>query len=121
MKLINPGLGRREGESLDWKTVAPRWLLLAIILLGSVALGVLLTKVVDSASNDQRRLESAIADVPSKYQARLSERVATNEAQIAAQDRAIASLIAETKKQAEATSELATQIKLLTQEIRRNR
>jgi hypothetical protein len=115
----DPQHSRRQEDNLDWKTVAPRWFVLSCVFGLSTLAGGLFVKVQDLLNKDQQRLEAAIADAPSKYQARLSERVAIVEADQALLRRSVDALTAEVKTQNAASGELTTQLRLLTAEVRR--
>lgn len=87
--------------------------LLVIALFGMTALlGGLANEVRSGMSKEQQRLEAAINDAPSKYQARLSERVAVVETETAGLKRAVEANTSQTAK-------LTVQVELLTAEIRR--
>ena len=102
---------RRRSDD-DWKKVAPRWFLLLVIAAGLVVVGGLVTR--------ERYLDGALADAPTKYQARLSERVAANEAEIAAQKIADREYASEMKELRQAMSKLTVQVELLTVAVNTN-
>jgi hypothetical protein len=112
---------RRQEDQLDWKTVAPRWLLLVTIATLCTLAGGLFALFLGSQSKDQQRLEAAIADQPTKYQARLSERVAVVEQDQALLRKSVEALTVEVKAQNAASVELTKQLWLLTTEMRRIR
>ena len=110
---------RRKEDSLNWKVRAPRWVLLTALLIAATLCGALAEKIHEFETKDQARLEAAIADVPSKYQARVSERLAAVEAQQTAQERALADQTNQQRALAAAMAENTTQLRLLTAEVRR--
>lgn len=120
MNIISPlrpepersGQGRRKSD--DWKKAAPRWFLLLSLALMVALSGVLLGRLGGFQSKEEERIAAALTDAPTKYQARLSERVAVVEAQTAGLDRNITSLTMEVK-------ELTTQVRLLNAELKARR
>src|SRR5687768_12661417 len=64
--------GRRAID--DWKQGAPRWFLILMLMGAAGLLGTQYT--------ERRYLESALADGPSKYQARQAERLAALETKV---------------------------------------
>jgi hypothetical protein len=106
------GVGRRKGD--DWRKTAPRWFLVMSLTLMAALCGILFGRTRAFESKEEQRIEAALTDAPTKYQARLSERVAVVEAQTASLDRNITSLTVEVK-------ELTTQVRLLTAELKKER
>lgn len=70
----------READGHEWQTYAPKWLLVTCVGVLVFVAGAMFTEVRYYKDREKARLDAAIADVPSKYQARLSERVASLEA-----------------------------------------
>jgi uncharacterized coiled-coil protein SlyX len=118
------GLGgdpHRRHDDLDWKRRIPKWAYLTGWVVMALIIGWLWAKVQVGSDRDSRRIEAAIIDSPSKYQARLSERVAVNEAQIASIVRSVDGLTTQVDRQNAAAAKLTTQMELLTQELRQAR
>lgn len=112
---------RKRWNHHDWKVAAPRWLLL-LLLAGAVLAATFLAGQVSSArTREQQRVEAALADVPSRYQARLAERVAVVESETTELRASIQQLAAEMKGQSQATMELTARIRELTAELRTTR
>jgi hypothetical protein len=76
----------------DWKKRAPRWLLGLVVVVLAALVGAQYTKLDNSQDREARRIEAALLDAPTKYQARLSERVAVNEEQMRAVVKAVDNL-----------------------------
>lgn len=104
---------RRQDDAQDWKQTAPRWFLLLLIAAGLVFLGFLVASLETNKAREQQRLEAAILDAPTKYQARLSERVAVVEAQTQQLSKAVGDLTAEVKQQNQASMALTIELKAL--------
>jgi len=109
---------RAEDADLDWQRAAPRWFLLLLVAILLVASGWMFSEIRGGTSREQARLEAAIADAPSKYQARLSERVAVVEAQAATLNSSISALTVQLDRQAQATTDLTVQLRVLNAEIK---
>ena len=119
--LIGQEQKRRVDDASDWRRIAPRWFLLLLLIIGAGVMGSLVTKIETAAERDQARLQAAILDAPTKYQARLSERVAVVEAQTQALSASMAILAAKMDAHTKATDELTYQLKLLTAEMKARR
>lgn len=113
------GFTRRQEDKLDWKTAAPRWLLLVALMVSMGVIGRLSSRLDGSTAREQARLEAAIADSPTKYQARLSERVAVVEEQYASLRKSMDGFTVELKNGSAATSTLTTEMKLLNAAVER--
>ena len=96
--------GRRKGD--DWKLQAPRWVLLALLMGTSGYIGVQATQ--------NRYLEGALQDGPSKFQQRQGERLASLEAEMNGLTRAVERLAAAHEAQNQTLAKLATQVELST-------
>ena len=112
---------RRREDSLDWWTRAPRWLLRALALSLIAALGFVVGQNNSLHNREQQRLDAAILDAPTKYQERLSQRVAQIEGALAAQQRSDERLKQQIDKQNETLVDLSKQITRLSVLIERDR
>lgn len=112
----------------DWKQWAPRWALVAALGISLVAIAGLGSLVVAEKSERDRRQDEALKDVPTKYQARVSERVATLEEQmrmtglaILKLDTAVVNLATQLQAESIARAESTHQMKLLVAELKYQR
>lgn len=106
-------------EDPDWQKSAPRWLLVSAIAICLVGLGALGSMVMAGKTEREQRVEDALKDTPTRYQARLSERVAILETQTQNLSVAVTELNAKLDTQTAATNELTIQMRLLTAEIKK--
>lgn len=112
---------RATDGGIDYAKAAPRWFLLLVVAVLIFVSGWALNEVRGGYGRDLARLEQAQADAPSKYQARLSERVAVVEAQAAALNGGIQSLSTQIERQNQATTALTIELRSLTAEMRARR
>ena len=112
---------RLEDEAIEWKRAAPRWFILLLVLCTTATAGWFAKGYFTATNAEQHRLEMALMDAPTKYQARLSERVAVVEAQQVALAKSQTALAEQNKALSGAVAELTTQIKVLTALIRETR
>ena len=98
----------------DLLHLAPKTLLVFLSSGLLFVTGALSTQVWSFMSKDQQRLEAAINDAPSKYQARLSERVAIVETETSGLKRAVEANTAQTAR-------LTVQVELLAAAIKGGR
>jgi hypothetical protein len=110
---------RRSSDAHDWKKAAPRWFLLAVIVVGAALLGALYQERNGYQAREQQRLENALLDAPTKYQARLSERVAVVEHQNEVLSKAVTDLTIQVREQVKASLELTYQMERLTAELKK--
>lgn len=110
----------KEEES-DWQKVAPRWALLCALAVCFVGLGALGSLVMAGKTEREQRVEDALKDTPTRYQARLSERVAILETQTQTLSSAVTELNDQLHTQITATNELTIQMRLLTAELKKGR
>lgn len=103
------GPGRRKSD--DWKLVAPRWFLL-LMLMGAAG-------YIGTQYTERRYLEQAMADGPSKYQARQAERLAALETQVANLTRAVEESNRKDEDRTKVMTRLATQVEALVNVRRR--
>jgi len=108
-------------EGIDWKIFAPRWLLVTIAGVAISVAGVLGWMLNAELTAARARLETAIRDAPTIYQARLSERVAVTETEIVVLKAQYLRLNVAVEKMTEATNDLTSQLKVLTAELRHQR
>lgn len=120
MQRVNLIKGPRE-EGSDWKKIAPRWFLLLVVIMGAGIIGALASRLEMFKDSQLARLESSLNDGPTKYQARLSERVAVVEAQTQLLSAAVRDLTIKMEAQTDASKEVAYQLKLLNAEMKARR
>jgi hypothetical protein len=108
-----------EEKQHDWKQAAPRWFLLGLIVLLAGYVGHMITRLDSAEERAQQRLENAILDAPTKYQARLSERVAVVEHQNEVLSKAVTDLTIQVREQVKASLELTYQMERLTAELKK--
>ena len=120
MQRVNLIKGPRE-EGSDWKKIAPRWFLLLVVIMGAGIIGALASRLEMFKDSQLARLESSLNDGPTKYQARLSERVAVVEAQTQLLSAAVRDLTIKMEAQTDASKEVAYQLKLLNAEMAKAR
>lgn len=109
-----------DGE-IEWRKAIPRWGLLMALAVLLVASGWLFSRLDQSTAREQARIEQALADAPTKYQARLSERLAVVESQTTALSASIAQLAAQIDQQSRATNALTVELRVLNSEIKTQR
>jgi len=97
---------------------APRWVLATLVLALFMAVTYLSGKLDLSTTREQERLAAAVADAPSKYQARLSERVAVVESDTRQLRASMVELTSQIKEQNKSMQDLTVQMKLLTTELK---
>lgn len=68
-------------EQIDWKHGAPKWLLIAVIGILLVFAGHWYSEWKAANDRDRARVDAALSDAPTRYQARMSERIAVLEIQ----------------------------------------
>jgi len=103
----------RAEDGGDWRTVAPRWVLLTVIMALFSVVGALGALVASAKSEHDQRVEDAIKDTPSKYQSRLAERQAVSEIKIATLEANYLRLTIALEKQTEATNLQTVQLERL--------
>lgn len=121
MQSINLVRGPKTEEHPDWKHIAPRWFLLLVIICGAGVVGALVSRLQMFRDAQIEHLSASIADAPTKYQARLSERVAVVEAQTQQLTGSVNALSTRVDLQTQATHELTLQLRLLTAEMKARR
>ena len=108
-------------EESDPQKATPKWFLWILIACLLPVLGFFVGRYIEFQTKDQQRIEAALADTPSKYGARLAERVAFLEAQVTQLGKAVNELSDDTKKQSAATNALTFELKTLNEELKRLR
>lgn len=109
---------RRRDDDLDWKRRVPKWVYLTGWVVMACTIGFLVSKWQTATDKESQRIEAAIMDSPSKYQARLSERVAVVEEQQTQLRKSVDSLTSEVKATNGVIGDLNVQLKLFTAELR---
>jgi len=113
LSLVEPPDDRPKVEPLDWKTVAPKSLLLAALFLCTGLIGAMANEIRGYWSDDRLRVEKWIADAPSAYVAGLNVRLNTVEHD--------AKAIPELKRSVDTlnvtVAKLSGQVELLTQRL----
>lgn len=109
---------RRRDDDLSWQRRVPKWVYLTGWVVMACVIGFVVSKWQTATDKDSQRIEAALLDAPSKYQARLSERVAVVEEQQVQLRRSVDGLTAEVKATNGVISDLNTQLKLFTAELR---
>jgi hypothetical protein len=108
---------RRRDENLDWWVRAPRWLLRSVVVVLMVALGYLIAQVQTYQSAESARIQAALLDAPTKYQIRISERLADVEGRQSAHEKSDDALAKQLGQTNEAVTALAVQVGRLAVEI----
>jgi hypothetical protein len=96
----------------DWQRVAPRWLLLLALFLTSGAVGWLVSKLDAATSKEQLRVDQALSDAPTKYQARLGERMASLEAEMRVLSKAVDALAKTEEEHSKVEAALTAELRL---------
>ena len=128
MKLLEQPEAEAEGgqrppasDSPDWKRAAPRWTLVSVIGVAFLVIAFLGGRLSDERTREQHRIDAALADVPTRYQSRLAERVAVLETETHELRESMNKLGQQLQSQAQATNELTMQIRILTAELQKRR
>lgn len=103
----------------DWQISAPRWALISALSAAALAITFLAGRLTDARSREQQRIDAALADVPSRYQSRLAERVAVLETETHELRLSMNALSGQMQDQAKATGELTIQLRILNTELKR--
>lgn len=109
---------RRRDDDLSWQKRIPKWIYLTGWLVMACVIGFVVSKWQTAMDKESQRIEAALLDAPTKYQARLSERVAVVEEQQAQLRRSVDGLTSEVKATNGVIADLNVQLKLFTAELR---
>lgn len=112
---------RRHDDPLDWKRRVPKWVYLAGWVIGAVIIGWLAGRLQVAWDKEAKRIEAAVLEAPTNYQARLSERVAVVEEQQAQLRESLKTLNVDVRTLSGAITEQTTQLRLLTAELKQVR
>jgi hypothetical protein len=112
---------RRREDNLDFWQRARRWQLKGALLVAIALLGFLFGKLATYQTKEDERVQAAILDAPSKYQIRLSERVADIEGRQRAHEASDAAQAAAVTSLGKVVNDLAVQVGRLTVAINKEK
>ncbi len=121
VQIVRDDNPRRRDTDLSWQRRVPKWIYLTGWIVMASLIGFLASKLTTAMDKESQRIEAALLDAPTKYQARLSERVAVVEEQQAQTKRSVDALTSEIKSVNATLADLNVQLKLFTAELKKER